>query len=53
MVGDAWLIDCRFNPADRTHMALLVDQKTGEVHFFGGMFEVLGSSPNTARSPRG
>lgn len=53
MVGDAWLIDCRYNPADRTHMALLVDQKTGAVHFFGGMFEVLGSSPNTARSPRG
>ena len=53
MVGDAWLVDCRFNPADRTHMALLVDQKTGEVHFYGGMFEVLGSSPNSARSPRG
>lgn len=53
MVGDAWLVDCRFNPVDRTHMALLVDQKTGQVHFFGGMFEVLGSSPNSGRSPRG
>jgi len=53
MVGDAWLVECRFNPADRTHMALMVDQKTGEIHFYGGQFEILGSSPNSARSPRG
>ncbi len=53
LVGDAWLIEGRYNGADRTHMALLVDQKTGEIHFFGGAFEILGSSPNSARSPRG
>lgn len=53
MVGDAWLIECRFNPVDRTHMAMLVDQATGAVHFYGGQFEILGSSPNSARSPRG
>jgi hypothetical protein len=53
MVGDAWLINCSYNPADRTYMALLVDVKTGEVHFFGGLFEILDSSPNSARSPRG
>jgi hypothetical protein len=53
MVGDAWLIECRHDPATRTDMALLVDQKTGEVHFFGGMFEIIGSSPNRAAAPRG
>jgi len=53
LVGDAWLINCKFNPADRTHMALLVDQQTGAVHFFGGMYEIIGSSPNAAKSVSG
>jgi hypothetical protein len=53
MVGDAWLIDCRHDPATHTHMALLVNRKTGEAHFFGGLFEIMGSSPNSTRSPRG
>jgi hypothetical protein len=53
MVGDAWLIDCRFNHADRTSMALLIDEKTGEIHFFGGCYEILGSSSVRAQSPRG
>lgn len=45
MVGDAWVIECKFNNADRTHVALLVDQKTGETHFFGGAFEIIGNQP--------
>lgn len=53
MVGDAWLIECRYNPVDQTHMALMVHERTGETHFYGGMYEILGSSPNSARSPRG
>lgn len=45
MVGDAWVVECKFNPADRTSMALLVDQKTGETHFFGGAYEIIGNRP--------
>jgi hypothetical protein len=44
MAADAWVIECRYNPADRTHMALLVDQKTGETHFFGGAYEIVGNN---------
>lgn len=45
LVGDAWVIECKFDNATRTHMALLVDQKTGETHFFGGAYEILGNAP--------
>jgi len=44
MTADAWIIECKHDPATRTDMALLVDRATGEVHFFGGRFEILGSS---------
>lgn len=39
-VGTAWWIDCKLNPADGTHPTLLIDQKTGEVHFFGGRYSI-------------
>jgi hypothetical protein len=45
MIGDAWLIECKYNNADRTHMTLLVDERTGETHFFGGAYEILGNAP--------
>lgn len=34
------IIECGFDPATQTHMALLVDPKTGETHFFGGRYEI-------------
>jgi hypothetical protein len=39
-VGTAWWIDCKANPADKTMATLLVDQKTGQVHFFGGRYSI-------------
>lgn len=44
MIGDAWVINCKFDPSTQTHMALLVDRGTGETHFFGGSYEIVGSS---------
>jgi hypothetical protein len=44
LIGDAWLIKCGVNPADNTHATLLVDRQTGETHFFGGTYEVLGNA---------
>ena len=41
MLGTFWAIDCKYNPADRTHPTLLVDAKTGETHFFGGLYDVV------------
>jgi hypothetical protein len=41
MLGTFWAIDCRYNPADRTHPSLLIDAKTGETHFFGGLYDVV------------
>lgn len=40
LVNTAWWIDCGFNPADRTHVALLIDEHTGETHFFGGTYKI-------------
>lgn len=45
MVGDAWVIEAKYDAATRTHMALLIDRKTGEAHFFGGAYEILGNAP--------
>jgi hypothetical protein len=42
--GTAWTIKFGFNPADQTHPALLVDQRTGETHFFGGIYDIFGPS---------
>lgn len=44
MMGDAWVIECKHDPATRTDTALLVDRATGEMHFFGGRYEILGNS---------
>lgn len=44
MVGDAWLIVGKPDPATHTKLTLLIDQKTGEMHFFGGRYEIIGSS---------
>lgn len=40
LAGTVWTIDCLPNPADRTLMTLLVDERTGETHFFGGLFDI-------------
>jgi len=40
LVGTAWWIECKFNPVNKTHCALLIDRSTGETHFFGGCYEV-------------
>ena len=44
MVGDAWVIECKHDPATKTDMALLIDRATGEIHFYGGLFEILGNA---------
>lgn len=51
MVGDAWVITAmnpdgslKINPYDNSHLSLIVDRKTGEAHFYGGLFEILGNS---------
>lgn len=36
-----WTLLCSFDPATRTHPALLVDRKTGTAHFYGGRYEVV------------
>lgn len=39
-LAEGWLIECGGNPADGTHMCLLVDEKTGEAHFYGGQWHI-------------
>lgn len=41
MLGTYWAVECNYNPADRTHPALLIDAKTGETHFFGGLYNIV------------
>jgi hypothetical protein len=41
MLGTFWAVNCSYNPADRTHPALLINAKTGETHFFGGLYDVV------------
>lgn len=41
LVGTYWGVNCKYNPADRSHPTLLIDAKTGEVHFYGGVYEVV------------
>ena len=43
LVGDAWTVECGFNPANQTHMVLLIDEATGECHFFGGIYDIAGA----------
>ena len=42
LLGDTWLIAAKFNGADNTHPTLLVDRATGETHFFGGVYQIMG-----------
>jgi hypothetical protein len=42
LVGTAWTIQFKYNAADDTHPALLVDRHTGETHFFGGIYDIFG-----------
>lgn len=44
LVGDAWLIRCSYSRMDDTHPTLLIDEATGESHFFGGLYEVVGNA---------
>jgi hypothetical protein len=39
-LAEGWIIECGGNPADGTHMCLLVDEKTGEAHFYGGHWHI-------------
>jgi len=41
MQGTAWILSWRYNPADDTHPTLLIDERTGETHFYGGAFEIV------------
>lgn len=42
LVPTAWTIKFGYNAADRTHASLLVDRRTGETHFFGGLYDIFG-----------
>jgi len=42
LLGDTWLIEAKYSPADGTHPTLLVDRSTGETHFFGGLYSIVG-----------
>lgn len=39
-LAEGWLIECAANPADGTTMCLLVHEKTGEAHFYGGLWHI-------------
>lgn len=43
-LGTFWAVDCRYNEADRTHATLLIEAQTGEVHFFGGLYDIVRAS---------
>lgn len=40
-LGTFWAVQCDYNPADRTHPTLLIEAKTGEMHFFGGVYRII------------
>lgn len=40
MWGTFWNVVCRTNPADGTKPTLLIHAKTGETHFYGGLYEI-------------
>lgn len=44
MLGTFWAIDCKVNPADGTYPALMIDWKTGEMHFHGGLYSIVRAS---------
>jgi hypothetical protein len=39
-LAEGWILNCRENPADQTHMTFLLDHKTGQSHFYGGQYEI-------------
>jgi len=40
LVAQMWTIQAQYDPGTRTHMALLVDPRTGESLFFGGRYDI-------------
>jgi hypothetical protein len=40
LIGTAWWIDCKYSHVDQTYVTLLIDEATGETHFFGGMYDI-------------
>lgn len=38
-----WRVVCGYNPAEDTHPTLLVERRTGETHFFGGLYHLQGA----------
>lgn len=40
MEGTVWTVVWGYNPADGTHPTLLVHERTGETHFFGGRYDI-------------
>jgi len=41
LLGTYWGVNCKYNHADRTHPTLLIDAHTGEVHFYGGLYDIV------------
>jgi len=41
LLGTAWVIRFRFNPAEKTHACFIVNRQTGECHFFGGLWDIV------------
>ncbi len=39
-LNEMWLLHCGKNPVDDTHMVFLVDEATGEAHFYGGRYVI-------------
>lgn len=39
-LNEMWLLHCGKNPVDDTHMVFLVDETTGESHFYGGRYVI-------------
>jgi hypothetical protein len=39
-IAEYWLANCHADPRTGTHLALIVDEKTGKAHFYGGIFEI-------------
>lgn len=39
-LNEMWLLHCGKNPVDDTHMVFLVDETTGEAHFYGGRYVI-------------
>lgn len=40
MIGTVWVLVWEYNAADNTHPTMLVHERTGETHFFGGRYDI-------------